>query len=198
MEVTPDLHGVIVTCQATNGIGSQIHDALALEVLCKSSQPFGIFLSFHLVFQLNQLIVILIIEWTDKPQFTQPADYTVDVVEGEPAIVNMTARANPTEITYKWFRDGTAVKASKDATAYDRLTFDGALLNLTVVRRDDKGDYKCEATNAEGSRATVVRLNVQCITKSRLEIIPVESFNNNDIFFCSSMLRHRSGFDRSS
>lgn len=86
----------------------------------------------------------------------------MDVVEGEPAIVNMSAKANPSEITYKWFRDGTAIKSIKDSGIYDRLTFDGPLLNLTVVRRDDKGDYKCEATNSEGSRSTIVRLNVQC------------------------------------
>ncbi len=86
----------------------------------------------------------------------------MDVIEGEPAIVNLTAKANPSEITYKWFRDGTAIKQLKEASAYDRMTFDGAFLNLTVVRRDDKGDYKCEATNAEGSRHTIVRLNVQC------------------------------------
>lgn len=36
MEVTPELHGVVITCQATNGIGPQIHDAITLEVLCKS------------------------------------------------------------------------------------------------------------------------------------------------------------------
>jgi hypothetical protein len=38
MEVTPELHGVVITCQATNGIGPQIHDAVTLEVLCKFSQ----------------------------------------------------------------------------------------------------------------------------------------------------------------
>lgn len=74
----------------------------------------------------------------------------------------MTARANPSDITYKWFRDGTAIKSMKESGIYDRLAYDGAQLNLTVVRRDDKGDYKCEATNAEGSRTTIVRLNVQC------------------------------------
>lgn len=98
----------------------------------------------------------------DKPQFQQPSDYSVDVIEGEPAIVNLTARANPSEMTYKWFRDGTAIKQLKEANAYDRITFDGPLLNLTVVRRDDKGEYKCDATNAEGSRSHTVRLNVQC------------------------------------
>lgn len=35
LEVTPDLHGTVITCKADNGIGPQIHDALTLEVLCK-------------------------------------------------------------------------------------------------------------------------------------------------------------------
>ncbi|XP_046635770.1 synaptogenesis protein syg-2-like isoform X3 [Daphnia pulicaria] len=130
MEVTPELHGVVITCQATNGIGPQIHDAITLEVLY-------------------------------KPQFLHPTDYSVDVIEGEPAIVNVTARANPSEVSYKWFRDGTAIKQLKEANAYDRVTFDGSLLNLTTVRRDDKGEYKCEATNSEGARSHIVRLNVQ-------------------------------------
>ena len=34
IEVTPDLHGSVVTCQASNGIGPQIHDAITIEVLC--------------------------------------------------------------------------------------------------------------------------------------------------------------------
>ncbi|EFX79012.1 hypothetical protein DAPPUDRAFT_305049 [Daphnia pulex] len=109
MEVTPELHGVVITCQATN----------------------------------------------DKPQFLHPTDYSVDVIEGEPAIVNVTARANPSEVSYKWFRDGTAIKQLKEANAYDRVTFDGSLLNLTTVRRDDKGEYKCEATNSEDPASIV-------------------------------------------
>ena len=37
VEVTPELHGAVFTCQATNDIGGQnIHDAVTLEVLCKS------------------------------------------------------------------------------------------------------------------------------------------------------------------
>lgn len=35
MEVTPELHGVVISCQANNNIGPKIHDAVTLEVLCK-------------------------------------------------------------------------------------------------------------------------------------------------------------------
>lgn len=111
-----------------------------------------------LMFYLRHLLPIC----TDKPQFSQSGEYTVDVVEGQPAVVNMTAKANPSEVTYSWSRAGSAVKAAKDASEYDRITFNGPLLNLTTVRRDDKGDYKCEATNAEGTQPITVKLNVQC------------------------------------
>lgn len=86
----------------------------------------------------------------------------MDIVEGKPAIINMTTQANPSEVTYNWSRQGFAIKAAEDGDIYDRITFNGALLNLTVVRRDDKGEFKCEATNAEGTQSGIVRLNVQC------------------------------------
>lgn len=89
------------------------------------------------------------------------------MVEGQPAVVNMTARANPSEVTYSWSRAGSTIKPAKDATEYDRITFDGPLLNLSTVRRDDKGDYKCDATNAEGTQTITVKLNVQCKTLLR-------------------------------
>ena len=105
----------------------------------------------------------------------------MDVVEGQPVIVNMTARANPSEVTYTWSRQESAVKADGDAGVYDRITFNGPLLNLTVVRRDDKGEYMCEATNTEGSQIAIVRLNVQC-----KEILPkfYASFLVCDIEVC--------------
>ena len=97
----------------------------------------------------------------------------MDVIEGEPAIVNMTAKANPSEMTYKWFRDGNAIKQLKEASAYDRMTFDGPLLNLTVFRRHDKGKYICEATNTEGSRHAIVRLNVKCNKNNKDSVVMV-------------------------
>lgn len=106
----------------------------------------------------------LYVYFTVKPQFVNPSDHTVDVIEGQPAIINMTARSNPAELTYAWFRDGNSIKnmSTSAANPGDRIVADGSLLNLTVVRRSDTGEFKCVATSVEGSTAAVVRLNVQC------------------------------------
>ena len=98
----------------------------------------------------------------DKPQFLYSSDYTVDVIEGQPAVVNMSAEGNPPVLTYAWSREGAPIKSSLQATPSDRIHADGSLLNLAVVRRDDAGEFKCEATNAEGTQSATVRLNVQC------------------------------------
>ena len=92
----------------------------------------------------------------------QSADYSVDVIEGQPAVVDMTARANPSEIRYAWWRDSTSIRAAPNSTADERITHSGPLLNLTVVRRTDDGLFKCDATNSEGTQTANVRLNVQC------------------------------------
>ena len=41
LPITADLHGAVITCQATNDIGGQsIHDAVTLEVLCEHSNQY--------------------------------------------------------------------------------------------------------------------------------------------------------------
>ena len=84
------------------------------------------------------------------------------MIEGEPAIVNLSVRANPSDINYSWSRDGTVFKSGKDAGASERITTNGPVLNLTVIRRSDDGPFKVDATNSEGSSSATVRLNVQC------------------------------------
>ena len=40
LPITANLHGAVITCQATNDIGGQsIHDAVTLEVLCEHPKP---------------------------------------------------------------------------------------------------------------------------------------------------------------
>ena len=47
LEVTPDLHKSVFSCQASNDIGGQhIHDAITLEVFCKSYFVITDFLGF--------------------------------------------------------------------------------------------------------------------------------------------------------
>jgi len=115
----------------------------------------------------------------DKPQFIQPSDYTVDVVEGEPAVINMTAQSNPPVVTYAWSRDGTAIRSGDAATFSDRILANGSLLNVAVIRRDDAGDFNCEATNSEGTQSATVRLNVQCTVAT--SPLTLNTFTNQNI-----------------
>ena len=97
-----------------------------------------------------------------KPEFLHPVEHTINVIEDQPAVIDLTARANPSAITYVWSRGGSGIKSSAGSSFFERITSNGPLLNITRVQREDHGEYKCEATNAEGTTVTTVRLNVQC------------------------------------
>lgn len=102
----------------------------------------------------------------------------------------MTALAFPLPEGYSWYRNGLLLSkeisnevshfkkniTSKDAkirhqthssglrnrSDSDRITAEGAVLNIRQTERYDAGEYECEAFNSEGnSRATLV-LNVLC------------------------------------
>ena len=56
LDITPELNGIVYTCQATNeALQRSVHDAITLEVLCKSHCRFchqyyvrwGIYLKFN-------------------------------------------------------------------------------------------------------------------------------------------------------
>jgi len=176
LPITADLHGAVITCQATNDIGGQsIHDAITLEVLY-------------------------------KPQFVHPPDYSVDVVEGQAAVVNMTAQSNPAVLTYAWSRDDVVIRSDQLATFNnDRVLANGSLLNLSVVRREDAGDYQCQATNSEGTQSAIVRLNVQypaAIVQSRSIVMVSEGVDaylecqaTGNPLTKSTVNWHREGFD---
>lgn len=102
----------------------------------------------------------LTLEVLYKPTF-KTNGLVVDVVEGEPASINLTASANPDAVTYVWSRDGQPIPAAATAKVGERITYDGAVLDLTVVRRSDEGPFVCNATNSEGRGTTTVHLNVQ-------------------------------------
>lgn len=103
------------------------------------------------------------------------------MVEGEPAVINMTAQSNPPVVTYAWSRDGAAIRSGDAATFNDRILANGSLLNLAVVRRDDAGDFNCEAANSEGTQGATVRLNVQCTVATSL--LTFKTFTNRNGFF---------------
>ena len=83
----------------------------------------------------------------------------IELIEGSPAIVNMTASANPLPIEYEWSKESSALELEK-LFPTDRLSLSGGVLNLTNVKRQDSGYYTISATNAEGTTQTKIKIDV--------------------------------------
>ncbi|GFT02554.1 nephrin [Nephila pilipes] len=126
----------IFTCQATNNVLKRsVHDSVTLRVFF-------------------------------KPEFLVESLEKFDVVEGETLIVNLTARANPAVLSYSW-RKGlvSPIPSSPSRGGGEdkinlRVTSRGPLLEIKDSRREDAGQYQCEATNSEGTGQTIIVVNV--------------------------------------
>lgn len=132
LTLTAQHHGVVVTCDASNGLPDQrAHDAITLSV-------------------------------SHKPVFSAETNGNpLELVEGTIAVVNMTATANPMPVEYKWTKetsDNSLVDVSKIYT--DRLSVVDGILNFSRVHRDDSGYYTISATNAEGTAQTKIQVDV--------------------------------------
>ncbi|XP_022254721.1 nephrin-like isoform X2 [Limulus polyphemus] len=91
-----------------------------------------------------------------KPKFfTLPLE-TVDVVEGDSVVINLTVKANPEAVVYTWDKDGLPLPEESAG----RISASGSVLNVTEASRADRGRYRCEAKNDFGATETVVILNV--------------------------------------
>ncbi|KAF8770848.1 Nephrin like protein [Argiope bruennichi] len=102
-----------------------------------------------------------------KPEFLLTPAERFDVLEGESTVVNLTAKANPPQVTYSWTRNGLPLLDMADGSARPsgaryghRAVYRGPLLELTDVTREDGGEYGCEAANTEGVTWTTVNINV--------------------------------------
>ena len=95
------------------------------------------------------------------PQFTEPLQ-PVEVKEGTAAKLQCKVTAEPTP-TLEWFKDGVKVKESRRV----KMESDGmtAALSFKDTRPDDKGEYKCVATNDLGSASCTARLTVMVVSK---------------------------------
>ena len=91
----------------------------------------------------------------------------LDVVEDMWGVLNVTARGNPTTITYTWFKGDDTLKFGKLTRrkrdfSIPHFLQDGPLLNVTNVTRADAGKYIVEAANTEGKTNITITVNVQC------------------------------------
>lgn len=82
--------------------------------------------------------------------------------EGDSISIDLTARANPSEIEYKWTNPdrGIIPSAADSVSADSRILSDGGVLNLTSARRSDAGRYKVKASNSEGKATVKFRIDV--------------------------------------
>ena len=97
----------------------------------------------------------------DEPQFTEPLQ-AVEVKEGDATKLHCTVTAEPPP-TFEWLKDGVRVKESRRV----KVDSDGMTSSLSFkdARPDDKGEYKCVASNAFGSASCAAALKVMVLSK---------------------------------
>ena len=84
-----------------------------------------------------------------------------EVEEGKSRIINLTAKANPLPVEYKWSRRGISIPNVADALPESRLVaLSKGRLNVTDARREDAGVYKVIAKNSEGTTEMKFKINV--------------------------------------
>lgn len=93
----------------------------------------------------------------DSPVFTTDSRHFYDVLENATLSLGATARAKPTQIAYKWYKNGVAI--SNDDNRY---YLNENRLNITSTHRSDKGLYLLEARNHIGVANVTFNVSVKC------------------------------------
>lgn len=84
LDVTPELNGIVYTCQAMNEILQRsVHDAITLDVLY-------------------------------KPTFDNEPLESFNGVEGQPLLVALQAHGNPSNMSFTWKKDGKPISQSSE------------------------------------------------------------------------------------
>ena len=91
--------------------------------------------------------------FADPPVFGKRL-FSEELVVGSSHVLNLTARAQPGEIAYRWSRE------SPDSAPVPETA--GPVLKLNSVSRTDAGWYHLRGANAEGSTTVRVHINVLC------------------------------------
>ncbi|KAH8285661.1 hypothetical protein KR054_011962 [Drosophila jambulina] len=127
VNITQEMNGQVYTCQSAN-------EALQRSV--------------HEAVSLDVLY---------RPKFVPPPSSTAVGVEGESLQVSLQTRANPSNVVYKWTKDGTPIPQDGE----HRIFADGGSLNFTRLHRDDAGIYSCAASNSQGKATLNITVVVE-------------------------------------
>ncbi|BFZ25572.1 hypothetical protein BsWGS_28611 [Bradybaena similaris] len=91
-----------------------------------------------------------------KPEFDKETiPDKVDAKNGESTSLNLTTYANPPDVAYSLYKDGVLYSLPP------RYTLTNGILNITTVRKEDKGDYMIKAINNQGFATFNFSLNVK-------------------------------------
>ncbi|XP_064650915.1 nephrin-like isoform X3 [Lineus longissimus] len=92
------------------------------------------------------------------PKFPKDTAKKVSIQEGMNYILNLTAKANPKNTSYTWYKDGVKLVTS---SLWPNIVPIGPILNMTSIRRSNGGKYLCMALNDEGSGNITINVDVQ-------------------------------------
>jgi len=71
-----------------------------------------------------------------------------EIVEGASVTLNCSSDSNP-PANFSWFKGGTTVGS-------------GRIYNISKIRSDHSGEYKCKSMNEHGKKYSAVTLNIMC------------------------------------
>ncbi|KAK6173113.1 hypothetical protein SNE40_016632 [Patella caerulea] len=92
-----------------------------------------------------------------KPVFSSLSLEQVDIIEDQSKSLNYTVHANPTEVTYTLYREGIKLNIA----SVSRFNLALGVLNITAIKKADKGNYSMEARNSEGTTTLNFTINVR-------------------------------------
>ena len=90
-----------------------------------------------------------------EPIFDKVSPTKIEIIEDESRTVDMTARANPTDVTYTLYKQGEITQVSS-------FTINNGMLQISGIKRDHSGQYALKAANSEGFRFHNFSVNVLC------------------------------------
>ena len=104
----------------------------------------------------------------------------MEIIEGEPFVLNVSASARPSRIDYKWEKES---ERNLDSSPNTDVWFNGGLLHIPKVSKSHAGSYVIRANNSEGATMTEVRLDVLFAPKISNISEPVMVDSGEDAMF---------------
>lgn len=83
----------------------------------------------------------------------------MDLIEGESKTINLTAKANPTAIKWKWNFNGIPLKKGWNVNG---MHINDNLMTIKRVNQSHQGHVIVQGTNEIGTNEIAIHFNVNC------------------------------------